>query len=95
MGLCDAVDVDDVGGLGRNHSLLQLAANPISSLCCALVAVRSTAHASTDSDSDQDHSSATSKAGSGSDVDPGPPGLAGTERTRGTAFVYHICGSRI
>lgn len=60
------------------------------------MAVRSTAHASTDSDSDQDHSSATSKAGSGSDVDPGPPGLAGATgegnssgRRRSAGWAFH------
>ena len=41
MAFCD--DADNGGGRHRAHFLLQLAANPISSLCCALVAVRSTA----------------------------------------------------
>ena len=40
---CDSYDAagDDGQGRGQAHSLLQLSANPISSLCCALVATRS------------------------------------------------------
>lgn len=76
MGVCDAVV--DGGGQDRNHTLLQLAASPVSSLCCALVAVRSTAHASTGPDRDQGHSSSAviSRASSGSDLEPGSQGTA-------------------
>ena len=66
------------GGGGHTPPLLQLAANAISSWCCALVAVRSrsTAHASSGSDSDQGHSSSAemSRASSGSESEPRPQG---------------------
>ena len=64
--LCDGVD--NASSQGQGHSLLQLAANPISSLCCALVALRSTAHVSAASSSDRDQSSAS--ASSSVDLDP-------------------------
>lgn len=76
MGLCGAAV--DGGGQDRNRTLLQLAANPLSSLCCALVAVRSTAPASTGPDSEQNHSSSAvvSRASSDSGLDPRPQGTA-------------------
>ncbi|KAL3139149.1 hypothetical protein ABBQ32_005934 [Trebouxia sp. C0010 RCD-2024] len=80
----------DGGGQDRNRTLLQLAANPLSSLCCALVAVRSTAPASTGPDSEQNHSSSAvvSRASSDSGLDPRPQGVAsdsGSAKRPGTA----------
>ena len=61
--LCDGVD--DASSQAQGHSLLQLAANPISSLCYALVALRSTAHVSAASSSDLDPVSAVPQESAG------------------------------
>lgn len=92
--------VDDGGTQGKGHSLLQLAANPISSLCCALVALRTTAYVSTGSGA-QDQSSAATRfsSSSSSELDPDaarPQGLAGTQRIthvqlRKTCCIITVC----
>ena len=84
---------DDDGGRQKAHSLLQLAVNPISSLCCAIVAAQSTAHLGGNMSADAHHAALASSSSESSRHDERQhgrwafQGLKGPwSRTRGSSL---------